>query len=60
MSQNCISPKFRVSFPNVFKAVGFGTQEPKYSIQMLFPKDVDLSVMKKAADAACAKTGNII
>lgn len=37
-----LTPKFRVSFPNVFtpKAIQEG-QEPFYSVQMLFPKEFD-------------------
>ena len=48
-----MTPKFRVSFPNVFhpKAVQEG-QEPKYSIAMLFDNDADLSEMKRAAKKA--------
>jgi hypothetical protein len=45
----CLTPKFRVSFPNVFvpKAIQEG-QEPFYSIQMLFPKTFDNDVDKEA------------
>ena len=46
-----MTPKFRVSFPYVFrpaKPMKQGDQE-KYSITMLFQKGEDLSVLKKAA-----------
>lgn len=53
-----ITPKFRVSFPNVFKAKSFKDQEAKYSTVMLFSKKTDLSAMKKAAEnAAIEKWG---
>jgi hypothetical protein len=54
MSENVLTPKFRVSFPNVFrpgKAMQVG-KEPEYSITMLFPKGADLSALKKAAHEA--------
>lgn len=35
----CLTPKFRVSYPNVFQArAAVEGQEPKFSISMLFPK----------------------
>lgn len=38
-----ITPKFRVSYPHVFKAQAVKpTDKPKYSITMLFPKDKEL------------------
>lgn len=52
---NVLTPKFRVSFPYVFrpsKPMQAGA-EPKYSITMLFPKGADLSALKKAAVEAC-------
>jgi len=51
--ETIMTPKFRVSFPEIFvpKAGPQGGQE-FYSVQMLFPKDQDLSPMK----ALCAKT----
>lgn len=51
---NYLTPRFRVSFPNVFrpgKAMNAG-EEGKYSITALFAKDTDLSVLKKAAKEA--------
>lgn len=46
-------PEFRVSFENVHKPKAFKDgQEPKYSITMLFPKNYDLSELKRAAKNA--------
>jgi hypothetical protein len=53
MSENVLTPKFRVSFPNVFrpgKLMQLGA-EPKYSITMLFEKGADLSALHAAAKA---------
>lgn len=47
-----ITPKFRVSFPAIFKAVSFEGGPPKYKINMMFPKGTDLSGMKEIAKAA--------
>jgi hypothetical protein len=47
---NVMTPKFRVSFPNVFrpgKAID-PTKPPKYGITMLFDKDADLSPLMNA------------
>lgn len=55
-----MTPRFRVSFPNVFeaKAIMEG-QDPKYSVSMLFDNDADLSEMKAAAKKAIkAKWGD--
>lgn len=39
LKTNGITPKFRVSFPNLIKPkAGFKNQEPSYSVQMLFKK----------------------
>jgi hypothetical protein len=54
MSENIMTPEFRVSFPNVFrpgKVIQAGA-EPKYGVTMLFPKGADLSKLKAAAQAA--------
>lgn len=48
-------PKFRVSFPKVFKAEAFEDQAPKYSCTMLFDESLDLSIFKKAVHAAKVK-----
>ena len=46
------TPKFRVSFPSVFRPDSFGDSEPKYGLTMLFDKDdTDLTLMKKAVEA---------
>jgi hypothetical protein len=49
------TPKFRVSFPKLVKPEGYKGGEPKYSITMLFPKETDLSSLKKAALAAATE-----
>ena len=55
-NQNVMTPQFRASFANVFrpgKAMEDG--EAKYGVMMLFPKDADLSALKKAAHAAAVE-----
>lgn len=54
------TPKFRVSYPNVFKAKAMNEDdEAKYSVTMLFDKDQDLSDFEDAiAAAAKEKWGN--
>lgn len=47
-----VTPKFRVSFPEVFEAKSFQDQPAKFSIQMLFDKKTDLAAIKKAMAAA--------
>lgn len=47
-----MTPKFRVSFPEVFEAKAFEDQAAKFSIQMLFDKKEDLSKLKNAVKAA--------
>jgi hypothetical protein len=48
-----ITGKFRVSFPQLFKAKSFKGQEPKFGITMLFPKNEDgIKALKRAAMAA--------
>lgn len=47
LERNCISPVFRVSFPNVFTATSFGESDPKFSIVMLFDKSTDLKTKHK-------------
>ena len=55
-----ITPKFRAAFVRVFEPEAFdASQEPKYSLTMLFPKDTDLSALKNAArEAAKRKWGD--
>ncbi len=51
-----MTPEFRVSFPNLFKAKKNDLSgEDEYSVQALFSKDADLKVLKMAAEAAIAK-----
>jgi len=50
--QTCMTPKFRASYPKIFKPEAFGAQAPKYSIVMLFPKSADLTALKGAIKAA--------
>jgi hypothetical protein len=49
-----VTPKFRLSFPELFEPKAFENQAAKYSIQMLFDKKTDLAplkaVVKKAAN----------
>lgn len=49
-----ITPEFRVSFPHVFKPQPPMQQgaDPKFGLTMLFPKDADLTALKKAARTA--------
>lgn len=47
------TPQFRVSYPNVFeKRMNTLSNKQEYSLQALFPKGTDFSVMDKAAQAA--------
>lgn len=50
--EKIMTPEFRVSFPAIFKPRGFEGSEPKYSVNMLFPKGVKLDALKKIAQAA--------
>jgi Enterobacter phage Enc34, ssDNA-binding protein len=58
-AKKAMTPEFRVSFPHVFEAhTGFEGQQAKFSIVALFPKNVDLSGLKKAVfNAAVEKFG---
>lgn len=52
-----ITPKFRVSYPAVFKPRAFENEDgsktkERYQVVMLFPKDTDLSEIRKAIFAA--------
>lgn len=54
--QKILTPHFRASFANVFKPrAPFEGQEPVYSVQMLFPKNTDLAVLKKAVREVIVK-----
>lgn len=58
-AKKVITPMFRVSFPQVFKPKAFESQEPKYSIVMLFDKKADLKALRLAAEnAATEKWGD--
>lgn len=48
-----LTPKGRVSYPNVFKKTSYGNSEPYYDLTLIFPPDTDLSAMQKIAEA-CA------
>lgn len=53
---NVLTPKFRVSYPSVFKPkMNDLNGKEEYSLVALFPKGADLSVLKKAAEDAIAK-----
>lgn len=57
--KKCTTPKFRVSFPHVFKAKSFEDQAPKFSMTMLFDKTTDLKDMKRAVfNAAVEEWGS--
>jgi len=55
-SPQLLTPEFRVSFPTVFeaKAIQEG-QKKKYSVQMLFSKKTDITVLKQAVHAEIVK-----
>lgn len=47
-----ITPEFRVSYPSIFEKSAYEDGTPEYSLTALFPKNVDLKPLKKAALAA--------
>ena len=48
-----ITPEFRVSFPHLFEAYAFKPGDvEKFSMTMLFPKEVDITALKELAQAA--------
>lgn len=48
-----LTPEFRVSFPQVYKASAFGNNKtPKFKITMLFDDDADLTEMRAEAKKA--------
>lgn len=66
-TKKCVTHEFRVSFPQVFEAKSFQGAEPKFSLVMLFPKNVDLgkpaakqknSLKSAAFNAAVEKWGS--
>lgn len=48
----CVTPVGRCSFPTLKEPKAFGDSEPKYSVQILFDKKADLTVLKNAVKAA--------
>ena len=53
---SCVTPDFRVSYPAVFKSkLNKLSQKMEFSLEALFPKGADLSVVQAAAFAAGAK-----
>ncbi len=50
--KRCLTPKARLSFPQLWKAKSYKDKPPKFSVSLLFPKDVDLSGLRKAVYAA--------
>ena len=53
MGEKATTPKFRVSFPNVFKASAFDeNSEAKFDVVALFEDGTDLSGLKDACEAA--------
>lgn len=58
--KKCTTPKFRVSFPHVFKAHAFDeSQDAKFSLTMLFDKTTDLKELKRAVfNAATEEWGD--
>jgi hypothetical protein len=51
-----LSPEFRISFPKLFTPEKIlNTGEPKYSMQMLFDKSIDLINLKKAVAQVAAE-----
>lgn len=49
---NVITPKFRVSYPNIFKPqMNKLSGKEEYSVTALFPKNADLTELKKAVQA---------
>jgi len=49
---NCVTPKGRLSFPQLFEAKAFQKNEPKFSATILFDKKTDLADLKKAVKEA--------
>lgn len=55
-AQNLITPKFRVSYPNVFKARKNDLNgKDEYGVLALFPPGTDLAKLQAAAHAACVE-----
>ncbi|MGN7613065.1 DUF2815 family protein [Magnetococcales bacterium HHB-1] len=60
MADKLMTPEFRVSFPNLFKARKANENaEPKFSVAMLFKKGENLKALRRMAnEAAKEKWGN--
>lgn len=55
-AQNVLTNKFRVSFPNVFKArKNLTNQKDEYSVMAIFPPGADLKRLQEAAHRACVE-----
>ncbi len=53
---NAVTPVFRVSYPNVFKAkFNSLSKKEEFSVQALFKKGQNLDGLRAAANAACVK-----
>lgn len=52
MAEKIMTPKFRASFVHVFNPTKGLGDKLKYSITMLFPKDTDISELKRICKAA--------
>lgn len=50
-----MTPKFRVSFPHLFEPQSYEGGPAKYGLTMLFPKNVDLKDLKRAAHNAAVE-----
>lgn len=50
-----VTPKFRMAFPNILTPTTNLQNEKEWSVTALFPVDTDLSKLRDAVDAACAK-----
>lgn len=51
---NILTPKARMSYPNLLEARAMEGAEPKYSVSLLVPPSADLTLLKQAA-LKCAK-----
>lgn len=55
VSTKVITPEFRASYVRVFEPAEQPNGDMAYSVQMIFPKNTDLSEMRAAAEAAMTK-----
>jgi len=55
MAEKEITPRGRVSFPDLFEATKFEGGELRYRVTLLFPKDTDLTKLRNLANAAVLK-----